>query len=229
MPIHTAGAWEDADGQIFVESSRVHGNAFPFFPPDMEDPPPPGHNTKADFVRWKIDPSAPNRSALEDPQIILDNPAEFPRIDERFMTKQYDYLWLNVFTPNKMDESKNVFYGLNGLAMHSNNTGETKWFYAGDDSLVQEPIFVPRSEDATEGDGWIMAMVERHGKISRCDIVIIDTRDFERPVAIVQLPFRVRAQIHGNWVGAKQLGGHRPIIKPIPDFPISGQGALEPL
>ena len=37
MPIHTAGAWEE-DGKIYVESSRVHDNAFPFFPTKRWNP-----------------------------------------------------------------------------------------------------------------------------------------------------------------------------------------------
>ena len=54
MCIHTAGVWEDENGTIFLESSRVHDNAFPFFP--SEDGRVAPQNTKADFVRWKIDP-----------------------------------------------------------------------------------------------------------------------------------------------------------------------------
>lgn len=34
MPIHTGAAWEEPDGRVMVESSRVHDNAFPFFPPE---------------------------------------------------------------------------------------------------------------------------------------------------------------------------------------------------
>lgn len=229
MPIHTAAAWEGANGHIFVESSRVHGNAFPFFPPDGQSPPQSSIETKADYVRWDIDPTKEDRSHLPDPKVILDCPSEFPRIDERFMSHEYDYVWLNVFMPNNSDGQKNIFQGLNGLAMHRNKTGETKWFHVGDDSLVQEPIFIPRTDDAPEGDGWVIALVERTGKASRCDLVVIDTREFEKPIAFVQLPFHVKAQIHGNWVDSRALGGFKPIVRQIPDFGISGKGSLEPL
>jgi carotenoid cleavage dioxygenase-like enzyme len=229
MPVHTGGAWEDSNGDILVESSRVHDNAFPFFPPDTENPRMPAPDTKADYVRWRIDPTRPDRSLVPDPEVILDTPSEFPRIDERFMTSQIQYVWLNVFIPQHSDRSKNVYHGLNGLAMHNHKTRQTQWFYAGQDSLIQEPIFIPRNEDAPEGDGWVMALIERRGRESRCDIVIVDTREFEKPVAIVQLPFHLKAQVHGNWVSSKELGGYQPIIKPVPEVWISGQGALEPL
>jgi carotenoid cleavage dioxygenase-like enzyme len=77
------------------------------------------------------------------------------------MTKEYEYVFLNVFLPEKSDGSKYIFHGLNALAMHSKRTGKTRFFYAGDDSLVQEPIFIPREKDAAEGDGWVISLMER--------------------------------------------------------------------
>lgn len=129
------------------------------------------------------------------------------------MTTAYDFVWLNVFIPKKSDGSKNIFHGLNGLAQHRHRTGETRWFYAGDDSQIQEPVFIPRSRDAPEGDGWVMALVERHGTAQRCDIVVLDTRRFEDPVAVVQLPFHVKAQIHGN---VSIAGERRHLACPVP-------------
>jgi carotenoid cleavage dioxygenase-like enzyme len=226
MPIHTAAGWENPDGTICVESSRVHDNAFPFFPP--EDGRQPSPQTKADFVRWEFDLSQPDGSTIPDPLVVLDVPSEFPRIDERFMTQPYKVVFLNVFVPQDMDGSKNIFHGLNGLAMHNHKTGQTTYFYAGKDSLCQEPIFIPRSSDAPEGDGWVMCLVERR-VAGRCDVVILDTADFETPIAVVQLPFHVKAQIHGNWVDAVALASPKSLVHEIGDIKISGQGALEPL
>ncbi|KAL1859355.1 transcriptional regulatory protein rco1 [Paecilomyces lecythidis] len=225
MPIHTAGAWEEKDHILYFESSRVHDNAFPFFPPP--DGRMPALDTKADYVRWEIDLKKETGSTVPDPLVILDVPSEFPRIDERFMTQKYDYVWLNVFIPEKSDGGKNIFHGLNGLAMHNNKTGQTRYYYAGDDSVVQEPIFIPRSKGAPEGDGWIISMVERRGE-NRNDLVVLDTKEFEKPVAFIQLPFHVKAQVHGNWVDSESLGTWRSLTKEIPDFVISGRGALEP-
>ncbi|KAH7118305.1 carotenoid oxygenase [Dactylonectria macrodidyma] len=226
MPIHTAGAWEGDDGRLYFESSRVHDNAFPFFP--SYDGRMPAKDAKADFVRWEIDLNQPSGTTVEDPLVVLDVPSEFPRIDERFMTHEYEYLFLNVFIPEKSDGGTNIFHGLNGLAMHSHKTGKTEYFYAGDDSLVQEPIFVPRSRDAPEGDGWVIAMVERRS-LTRNDLVVIDTREFENPIAIIQLPMHVKAQIHGNWVEASVLPEWRSLVREVPAIEVSKKGALEPL
>lgn len=225
MPIHTSGAWEDGS-TIFVESSRVHDNAFPFFPPDDGRMPSP--ETKADFVRWELDLTLPSGSIVPDPLVVLDLPSEFPRIDERFMTKKYEWLFLNVFIPENMNGNKNIFHGLNGLAMYCNKTGKPRFFHAGEDSLCQEPIFIPRSEDAAEGDGWVMTLIERR-VAGRCDVAIIDTKEFEKPVALIQLPFHVKAQIHGNWVPAAALKSRKSLVREIGEIKISGRGALEPL
>lgn len=225
MAIHTAAAWEASDGKIYVESSRVHDNAFPFFPP--EDGRMPSPQTKADFVRWEFDLSQPDSSTVPDPLVVLDLPSEFPRIDERFMTQPYTVVFLNVFIPENLDGSKNIFHGLNGLAMLNNSTGKTRYFHAGHDSLCQEPIFIPRTPDATEGDGWVMCLVERRG-VGRCDVVIIDTKEFEKPIAVVQLPFHIKAQIHGNWVDAPALKQQGELVRKISEVKISSQGALEP-
>lgn len=226
MLIHTGGAWEGKDAKLYVESSRVHDNAFPFFPPDDGRMPAP--DAKADFVRWEIDLTQPTGSKVQHPLMILDVPSEIPRIDERFMTKETEYVFLNVFIPDQSDGGKNIFHGLNGLAMHNHKTGKTRWFYAGDNSLVQEPIFIPRSADAPEGDGWVIAMIERRDA-NRNDLVVLDTKEFETPIAIVQLPLHVKAQIHGNWVDASSLGEWVSMVREIPEVKISNQGALEPL
>ncbi|GFF23662.1 hypothetical protein IFM61606_08901 [Aspergillus udagawae] len=73
-------AWETEDGTIYEEGSRVHDNAFPFFPP--KDGRMPSPDSKADFVRWEFDLSKPTSTTISHPTVVLDLPSEFPRIDE---------------------------------------------------------------------------------------------------------------------------------------------------
>jgi len=71
---------------------------------------------------------------------------------------------------------------------------------------VQECVFIPRSADAAEGDGYVMAMVNR-GDLPATELVILDTNSFAGPpVAVVRLPLVLKAGIHGNWVEAARLG-----------------------
>ena len=63
-----------------------------------------------------------------------------------------------------------------------------------------EGVFVPRSDDAAEDDGWVMSFVYDR-TTDRSDLVILDAQDFAgEPVARVHLPQRVPFGFHGNWV-----------------------------
>jgi carotenoid cleavage dioxygenase len=73
-----------------------------------------------------------------------------------------------------------------------------------------------------------MALIERRAA-QRCDLVVLDTKNFEKPIAIVQLPFHVKSQVHGNWVEAKRLKTQKSLVRQMGELKISGQGALEPL
>ena len=52
-------------------------------------------------------------------------------------------------------------------------------------------MFVPKSADAAENDGWVLALRYDRER-DRSDLVILDAREFGGdPVAVVQLPRRV--------------------------------------
>jgi carotenoid cleavage dioxygenase len=63
-----------------------------------------------------------------------------------------------------------------------------------------EPVFVARSADAAEQDGWVLAL--RYDRERDCsDLVVLDANEFDgEPVAVVQLPRRVPVGLHGSWV-----------------------------
>ncbi|KAF4439639.1 isoeugenol monooxygenase [Fusarium acutatum] len=228
MLIHIGAAWESSNGdELFFETSRVLDNALPFFPSD--DGRLPSFDAKADYVRYKLDLNQPTGSKVDDPEVVLDLPAEFPRIDERFTTQQSDVVFLNVLTPGQqpVEQHSYIYHELDGLAMCCRSTAKTDFFYAGHGSLVQEPIFIPRSEDAQDGDGWVMCMVERKLE-NRNDLVILDTRTFEKPIAIVQLPFHVKTQVHGNWIDQSRLKERKKLVREGEPVHISGMGVLEP-
>ena len=65
-----------------------------------------------------------------------------------------------------------------------------------------EFVFVPRSADAAEGDGWLMGLVIDAAR-EATELVILDTHDFTgTPVATVHLPHRIPPGFHGNWIAA---------------------------
>ena len=72
-----------------------------------------------------------------------------------------------------------------------------------------------------------MALVERL-KENRSEVIILDTRNFNKIEAIVQLPFHVKAQVHGNWIDRNILPEMKEAFVRMPEEPkISGKGALD--
>jgi carotenoid cleavage dioxygenase len=162
------------------------------------------------------------------PHVVLDLPSELARVDERFLTRPYDRIFSPVLLPGKKSELPPIVpLALNGYVMLEKEKSKRTFFDPGPNSTVEEPIFIPRSDDAPEGDGWIIGMVQRMD-VNRSDLVVLDTLDFSRPVAIIQLPFRTKNQIHGNWLDAKSFAGHQEsFIRTYGDVKVSGRGALE--
>ena len=70
----------------------------------------------------------------------------------------------------------------------------------GDRYVPGEPVFVPKSSDTAETDGWVLAL--RYDRaLDRSDLVVLDANQFGAdPVAVVQLLRRVPVGSHGSWV-----------------------------
>lgn len=213
---HTANATQivGTDGQISIIFDTVvcYGNALGFFPtrndPDSLQP----ENMKISLARFKIDlssPELPEMPQLADPEILFHDPCEFPRIDDRFVSTDQRWIYCATVIPdgdgNSAQKSLVGLPGLNGLAKIDCNTGTSEICSVGANSLVQEPVFVPRSKDAEEGDGYLICLVNRMDDMVS-DLVVVDTTKFsDGPVAVVNLPFRLRQGLHGNWVDSSEL------------------------
>ncbi|KAL1792953.1 hypothetical protein ACET3X_009460 [Alternaria dauci] len=209
------GAWEDADGKIVFEGTWPHTiRWFPFWPrKDGQEDPERTEKATIELVRIEIDPSKPDNSKLGDPVVLVDIPNEFCRIDERYYNKPYDHIFMCVYSsPTNITavNDKHIYETLNSAAMLIKSTGELKVYAPGPECRCQEPVFVPRTPDAPEGDGYVIFAVDRLD-VNLTNLVILDTKEFEKPVAVIELPLRMRAQIHGNWVDASELNG-KPLV-----------------
>jgi carotenoid cleavage dioxygenase-like enzyme len=221
ITLHSASAWKETDGILYCESVRVMYNMLPWF---EKNPAQPQGEPKADVVRWKIDLNQPSNTRIADPKVILDAPAEFPRIDERFNSRKYDHIFLPVIRPGTKGGITPL--DLNSLAHLNTRTEEVEYFDPGEDRHVAEPIFVPRSEKAEEGDGWVMVMVTRRPTRSS-ELVILDTRSFSKPTAVIKLPFMLAMQVHGNWVDQAEVTHATKSFERVPkDVHVSGRGSL---
>jgi carotenoid cleavage dioxygenase len=92
----------------------------------------------------------------------------------------------------------------NSIGHLNAKTGQLEKYGAGPTSLLQEPIFIPRSDSSEEGDGFVVALVNNYATMSS-ELHILDTKNFQKPQAIVYLPVRLRPGLHGNWVDGQDL------------------------
>ena len=73
------------------------------------------------------------------------------------------------------------------------------------DLVAQEPVFVPRAEDAPEGDGWLLSLVNIMPE-NRAEFWVLDAKNVRAdPLARILLPYRQSFSFHGSFVPTEQL------------------------
>lgn len=151
--------------------------------------------------RWIIDTE--NGKVLE--SRIDDHFQEFPRVDERVVAQRHRYGYCtgtgqatggqHFSGGDTADENSG-----NALFKHDllNRTLEAHQLSRG--ACAGEAVFVPRSADAAEDDGYVIAFVQAPER-GATDLLILASQNFAgEPLARVQLPARVPLGFHGNWI-----------------------------
>jgi carotenoid cleavage dioxygenase len=99
------------------------------------------------------------------------------------------------------------FPPFNAIYKKDLETGKLETYYNGPHRLFQEPVFIPRSVEAGEGDGYLICLTLNYDEMVS-ELVIVDTKDITKHVALCRLPIRLRMGIHGNWVDDADVDGH---------------------
>jgi carotenoid cleavage dioxygenase-like enzyme len=200
---HLSNVYEDDKGFIICDLVMGDKNVFIFWPNvDGKYSSPEGVMTN--LRRITIDPHSDDM-VLPQPEHLGPYDAEFPRFDERYTGKDYTHTFLDVAVKSDTDwdlikdKMGGGFMFHNNIGHFNHKTHEWRLFNVGSTSMVQEPVFIPRTPDAPEGDGFVVAVVSRFETFST-DLLILDTRDWTKPQAIIKLPCKLRLGIHGNWV-----------------------------
>jgi carotenoid cleavage dioxygenase len=182
----------------------------PFLYPDTCGNPIDPRKAVTRITRWTLDFDNPEAGFHE--QILGSEFAEFPMIDARAQTKRQRVGFTPIRRPETADEwagAAHAGFGEGGLdavvRFDFVEDREVSQFVAGRNSTVQEPMFVPRSPDAPEGDGWLIMLVNRWDTMLN-DLVIVDTADLAAgPVATASLPMRVHGGIHTLWIDEAEV------------------------
>lgn len=174
----------DEDGRIVLDVAR-HERMFDPATGGMPSAPPT-------LDRWVVDM---DRGVVTETRLD-DRPQEFPRVDERCVSKRHRYGYTVVTGAEMTDLDRDA----GGLAKHDLSRGTSTLHALGPGSSAGEGVFVPRSADAAEDDGYVMALVFDPAR-GASDLLILAAQDFAGPpVARVHLPARVPLGFHGSWI-----------------------------
>jgi carotenoid cleavage dioxygenase len=187
---HVMNAFNDG-AKVYIDVPVAAGNMFPFFP-ERGKPWEPA-KAASRLTRWTLDLASKGES-FHSVQRLSDYVGEFPKTDQRYQTRPYQHGWLLGFDPMR-----------SSIAHVDHATGRTTSWSADANTALQEPCFIPRSEDAAEGDGYIVTVATRV-KEMRTDVFLLDARRLdEGPLAILHLPLRLRPGYHTYWAPHRAL------------------------
>ena len=179
---HVANAFDQPDGSVALDVVAYNS----MFQPDNGGP----DALPRGLERWTITPAS-RQIAIA----MLDaSPQEFPRLDERRFGKAYRYAY-SLGLP-----ADTFAIGANHLFKHDLEAGTRQTHDFGVNRFPGEFVFVPRSTDAAEDDGWLIGLVIDTAE-QTTDLAILDAQMFDSaPLATIRIPHRVPPGFHGNWV-----------------------------
>lgn len=200
--VHTANAWNDAD-QVVLDAPMASGNTWPWFE-DVHGDAFSMHPFTIRRVTFDLHGNGrqPREEVLFDREVT-----SFTRIDERFLTRPNRYIWVQYADPGRPfhailpDDPRLRPVNCYGRFDVVDRT-TTSWF-AGPDHVLQEPVFVPRSPEAPEGDGFLLGAAHNLVEM-RSELVILDALSMTELGRVI-LPFRNAYQVHGLWVTGREL------------------------
>jgi carotenoid cleavage dioxygenase-like enzyme len=188
---HTLNAYDDGD-RVVLDLCRYEGTY------DLSAMAGKGPLT---LDRWTVDP----RAGTVSQQRLDDRAQEFPRVDERVVSRPHRYGYSAVTgdvsrDTVRMDGSFTDDAFADALLKHDLTTGAVEGHRFPRDATVGEAVFAPSTPDAPEDDGYVMAFVHDPDR-GAADLVILAAQDFTgAPVARVHLPARVPLGFHGSWI-----------------------------
>jgi carotenoid cleavage dioxygenase len=193
---HTLGAFED-HGKLYFDREVTAANPYPVIP--NKDATPYDPATGISYLhRLSVNLNRPNRHY--DIEKMYPLIAPLPRQDDRYNTVPYRYGFMGCPDPADPVRWKAACY-----ARVDHQTRSHKLWKAPDTVSLGEPVFAPRSANASEGEGWVLGVAWHLDQNLRADLLILDAEHIEDgPIATVHLPTQASPQIHGWWVREDQ-------------------------
>lgn len=184
---HPMNAYTEGNKVIAHVMQFEEAPLFPHVDGSKADP----EKANARLCEWTFDMGDNSNNVQR--RYLDDITGEFPRLDERFAGNDYKQGYYAAST------SRDGGMGFNAIAHHDFAKGNRNLYELPEGDLTGEPVFVPRSKTAPEGEGYLLTTVFR-GAENRSDLAVFDAENIsDGPLACAELPHRVPHGFHGNW------------------------------
>lgn len=192
---HVINAWNEGQ-QVYLDLCLAQVNPFPYIP-DVSGAAYDPQRASAVPTRFTLDLASPGDRPHE--TVLGGVAGDVPRINDAYCGRRYRYAYLGLVDPNRpMPFSGPVGPGFNMIGRLDVVSGEAVTWFGEDASTYQEPQFVAAGR--AEDEGFVLCVIERHAQ-QRSDVGVFDARDLAAgPLALIELPLRLRGAIHGTWV-----------------------------
>jgi carotenoid cleavage dioxygenase-like enzyme len=186
MVWHLMNAYNDGN-QIVVDVCQQSVPVFPF----ADGTPTNYASAKQYLTRWKIDFGGAREFRAEG---LTDVVCEYPRFDERRAGLSYRHGYVACEGGPGTDD---IFQ--RGIGHFDHASGTMRIYSAGPRRAVAEPVFVPRSPDSAEGEGYLLTNIFDE-ECNASHLAIFDAQNIERgPIARAMLDHRVPVGFHASW------------------------------
>ncbi|WP_435211307.1 carotenoid oxygenase family protein [Streptomyces sp. bgisy034] len=186
--LHVANAYTDTQGRIVLEAPRFDRSAWENSWKWWVGAPGYGSSPDAGstFYRWIMDPATGKATA----ESLNDLVTEFPSINEAHTGSDYRYSYAIAFPGAGLSGYHTVKF--------DSRTGRQKLLAHSEGRMPGEAVFAPAAAGTAEDDGYLLTIVSDL-KADASQLLVLDASDLST-VAAVELPRRVPAGIHGDWI-----------------------------
>jgi carotenoid cleavage dioxygenase len=202
---HVMNAFEDADGRIHFDQCLSNVNAFQFIQRASGLNVPP-QEAGSRLARWSIDL---NDGSEQISETVVGPPGDLPVIAARDQGRAYTRAWLLTMNPELQGPpvaGGPVGAMFNTLLRLDFNGAPPRALALPPAHCFSEPVHVP-SARAGHG-GWLLTVVDKQlapTEFTHALWILQADDPSTGPVARIPIPRRLRPQVHGWWVPAKQL------------------------
>jgi carotenoid cleavage dioxygenase len=202
---HVMNAFEDDGGRIHLDQCLANVNAFPFIQRASGLDVAPAESG-ARLARWTLDPAGQGETVSE---TVIGPPGDLPVIPAAQHGRPYRHAWMLTMNPELRGPPVRggpVGVMFNTLLRLEFDGGPPQALALPPGWCLSEPAHVPSAE--ARHDGWLIAIVDRQTGPSDFEhaVWILDAgKPAAGPVAKIDIPHRLRPQVHGWWVDAAAL------------------------